>query len=121
MVNAVVESEGSPAAILIRALSPLEGVWHMRRRRGRVRADHHLCRGPGNLTRAMGITLAENRRDLTSDRLYVEDRGMGPMEVAWSTRIGIRVGTDRVWRCFARSNPSLSGPPRLNASAAASR
>ena len=35
-----------------------------------------LCRGPGNLTMAMGITLAENRLDLTGDRLFVEDRGV---------------------------------------------
>lgn len=121
MVNAVVEAEDSPAAVLIRALSPLDGVEHMRRRRGGSRADHELCRGPGNVTRAMGISLAHNRLDLTEGRLWIEDRGLGPPEVAWSTRIGIRVGADRVWRCYALENASVSGPRRLNASSAAMR
>ena len=74
LVNVVTEREGLPAAVLIRALDPLDGVQVMRRRRarpakgrrapGRVRPDSTLCRGPGNLTTAMGITLAENRLDL---------------------------------------------------------
>src|SRR6187401_559962 len=68
LVNAVTESEGFPAAVLIRALDPIEGVDLMARRRGlptRAIDDpdrrHHICRGPGNLTVAMGITLARNR------------------------------------------------------------
>src|SRR6187401_1684540 len=54
LVNAVTENEGSPAAILIRALEPLEGIETMQRRRGR-RDIADLCRGPGNLTVALGI------------------------------------------------------------------
>src|SRR5206468_2781724 len=72
LVNAVTEADGSPAAVLIRALEPLDGIDVMRRRRARrmkgrrkrSAADlslHDLCRGPGNLTMAMGITLAQNR------------------------------------------------------------
>src|SRR5262245_39625575 len=89
LVNVVTESHGSPAAVLIRALDPLDGIDVMRRRRARTtkgrrtRPDllstlpsHELCRGPGNLTMAMGITLAENRLDLLGSRLYVEDRGI---------------------------------------------
>src|SRR5499425_3166203 len=53
LVNAVTESKGSPAAVLIRALEPYEGTSLMRRRRGRRDVPvHDLCRGPGNLTRA---------------------------------------------------------------------
>src|SRR5207237_10122814 len=80
LVNAVTESHGRPAAVLIRALEPLEGVELMRQRRhvhGRSIPGHDLCRGPGNLTRALGITLVGNRVDLTGDRLYIEDRGLG--------------------------------------------
>ncbi len=66
----------------------------MRRRRGRPAiADADLCRGPGNVTKAMGITLAENRVDLTGARLFIEDRGIAAGPVAWSPRIGISVGT----------------------------
>src|SRR5260221_8694275 len=67
LVNVVTEAEGSPAAVLIRALAPIDGIDIMRRRRagamkGRKRLtrgtrlpEPELCRGPGNLTMAMGI------------------------------------------------------------------
>ena len=74
LVNAVTEPKGSPAAVLIRALDPLDGIALMARRRGTVRSPHHLCRGPGNLTRALGITLNHNRLDLTGSTLTIEDR-----------------------------------------------
>jgi DNA-3-methyladenine glycosylase len=71
-----------------------------------------LCRGPGNLTRALGITLAQNWLDLEGDALYLEDRGLAVGEVVWSPRIGIRVGTDRAWRCHVPASESVSGPRR---------
>src|SRR5262249_21382395 len=73
MMNIVTEAKGSPAAVLIRALDPIDGLEVMRRRRGVAAGDHELCRGPGNLTKAMRITLAENAADLLGTRLYLED------------------------------------------------
>jgi len=117
LVNAVTEAEGSPAAVLIRALEPLDGIETMRRRRKRRVSDHDLCRGPGNLTIAMGIGQAQNGEDLCGRRLYIEDRGLPqPEEISWGTRIGITVGTEREWRAFVRSHPSVSGRrPRQSA------
>ena len=110
LVNAVTEAEGSPAAILIRALEPLEGLTAMRRRRGRGHLlDADLCRGPGNLTVALGIGLRHNRADLTRGPLVIEDHGITPGRLAWSPRIGIRVGVERPWRCYARESASVSG------------
>ena len=119
LVNVVTEAHGSPAAVLIRALDPLDGIDVMRRRRaramkGRTRrrasalATHDLCRGPGNLTMAMGITLAENRLDLLGDRLFVEDRGIAVGPIVWGPRIGIRVGTDTPWRAWIAGHPAVS-------------
>jgi DNA-3-methyladenine glycosylase len=121
LVNAVTEPDGFPAAVLIRGLEPLEGVPAMRRRRGRTRpaasgpietAD--LCRGPGNLTVALGIGLGHNLADLTSGALRIEDHGLRPgdRELVWSPRVGIRVGTERMWRCFWKGRPGVSGRPR---------
>jgi DNA-3-methyladenine glycosylase len=124
LVNVVTEPAGSPAAVLIRALDPLEGIDLMRRRRARaakgrrraLRASaiplHDLCRGPGNVTMAMGITLAENRVDLLGDRLYLDNRGIDVGEIAWGPRIGIRVGTESPWRAWARNHPAVSGGRR---------
>jgi DNA-3-methyladenine glycosylase len=105
--------------VLIRALEPLEGEGLMRRRRARDSgrpasrlSSFDLCRGPGNLTRAMGITIEDNRRDLTSSRLRIEDRGLPRPEVIWSRRIGINVGVEAEWRVFAAASGAVSGPGR---------
>lgn len=122
LVNAVTEAKGSPAAVLIRALQPLDGIELMtkRRRIGRRSAsaeatadrpiqEAELCRGPGNLTKALGITLRENRLDLTSSRLWIEDRGLAPGRVSWGSRIGITRGTERPWRCWLDGHLAVSG------------
>jgi DNA-3-methyladenine glycosylase len=121
LMNVVTERRGAPAAVLIRSLDPLDGVDVMRRRRGRAmkgrrsRADagpldaRELCRGPGNLTMAMGITLAENRLDLVGERLFVQSRDLLVGDIAWGPRIGIRVGTEQPWRAWVRGAPAVSG------------
>jgi DNA-3-methyladenine glycosylase len=112
LVNAVTEGEGHPAAVLIRALEPLDNVGLMTKRRapdGRRIERVHLCRGPGNLTRALGISLAENRLSLSDSRLRIEDRGLSTGEVSWGPRIGIRVAAKRPWRCALVGNPFVSG------------
>ena len=123
LVNAVTEAKGSPAAVLIRALEPLDGIDAMQRRRGRRLSHHELCRGPGNLTKAMGITRAQNREDLCGSRLYIEDRGLpAPREISWGPRIGITVGTERLWRGYVLAHPSVTGPrTRVRREAAAGR
>jgi DNA-3-methyladenine glycosylase len=109
LVNAVTEAEGHPAAVLIRALSPVDGVALMHRRRGPHVAAPDLCRGPGNLTKALGIALSENQLDLVSSRLTIEDRGHAVADVSWGSRIGIRVGVEQPWRCWITGHPSVSG------------
>jgi DNA-3-methyladenine glycosylase len=108
LVNAVTEAEGAPAAVLIRALEPLDGLELMRQRRGEVETAG-LCRGPGNLTVALGISLRQNTVDLTSGPLRIEDRGIPTPGVAWSPRIGISVGTEQLWRCCWAGHNGVSG------------
>lgn len=115
LVNAVTESDGHPAAVLIRALAPVEGVRLMLKRRaadGRHIDTAALCRGPGNLTRALGITLTDNMLDLVSSRLSIEDRGLVPAGVSWGPRVGITVGVEKPWRCWITGHESVSGPRR---------
>lgn len=119
LVNAVTEPEGWPAAVLIRALEPIEGIDIMRRRRARGTswraADiplSDLCKGPGNLSRALGITLRHNTLDLTQSALRIEDRGLRDgREVCWSRRIGINVGVEHEWRCVDAGSGAVSGKP----------
>jgi DNA-3-methyladenine glycosylase len=119
LVNVVTEPEGCPAAVLIRALEPVEGIAAMRRRRSRAAKGRRrlaaaldeaaLCRGPGNVTMAMGITLAENRADLVRSRLFVEAAAGRRPAIAWGPRIGISVGTEHPWRAYVPGHPAVTG------------
>lgn len=123
LVNAVTEPEGHPAAVLIRALAPVEGHALMRRRRARgtgrpaaALTDNQLCRGPGNLTRALGIDLRHNLEDLTAASLRIEGDhgprsafGAQVPRVEWTPRIGITRGAERLWRCSVVGHPAVSG------------
>ena len=120
LFNIVTEPKLSPAAVLVRALDPLQGIDLMRRRRMRSRTarrlkgalripDRLLCKGPGNVTHAMGITLKDTGADLLGSTLYIEDRGFRIDEISWSPRIGINVGTEHPWRCYAKGHISVSG------------
>jgi len=119
LVNAVTEAEGWPAAVLIRALEPKEGIALMRRRRARggskppaALAIADLCRGPGNLTKALGIDLRQNLLDLTGSALRIEDQKTPVRPIAWSRRIGINVGVEQEWRVSAADSSAVSGPRR---------
>jgi DNA-3-methyladenine glycosylase len=113
LVNAVTGREDEPAAVLVRALAPLDGLGLMRERRtarrrpGTTMADAALCRGPGNLTVALAITGAQNRQPLDGP-LRIEDRRRAALHVAWGPRIGIRVGLDRPWRAYVPGHPAVS-------------
>lgn len=115
LVNAVTEGEGFPAAVLIRALEPFEGIDTMRRRRARQRRrrgstldDARLCSGPGNLTVALGIGPRHNWADLTTSDLAIEDHSLPKRPISWTPRIGISVGTKHRWRCIAADSKSIS-------------
>jgi DNA-3-methyladenine glycosylase len=117
LVNAVTEAEGWPAAVLIRALEPKDGIPLMRRRRAGTKrpadlAVDDLCRGPGNLTRALGIDLKQNLLDLTGSALRIEDQKDPKRPVAWSRRIGITVGVEQEWRVIAADSAAVSGSRR---------
>ncbi len=123
-INVVCEREGIAAAVLVRALEPLDGIEAMARRRGT--ADlRRIARGPGCVTRALALDRRHDGIDLVSGRVWIEgppDREGYP--VAKSPRIGIRVGVEHRWRLFLAGHPAVSGPPafnRVGAPAAAAR
>jgi DNA-3-methyladenine glycosylase len=149
LLNAVCEPEGVGAGVLIRALAPIAGLERMRARRGashpawatspgrrgrrnlgagagdrHVLADHELCSGPGKLTQALGVSLAENGGCLSSGAVRI-----GPRPAGWSdppvlegTRIGISQAVELRWRfcvagCAHVSRPRPPQPdPRLSPS-----
>lgn len=107
-LNAVTAPEEVGEAVLIRAVEPVEGVELMRHRRA-VMDDRLLTSGPGRLTQAMGITLAQNFCPLYVGRLRIV-RGdvVAPGRVVQTVRVGIRQWADKPWRFYVRDNPFVS-------------
>jgi DNA-3-methyladenine glycosylase len=111
LLNAVCEPEGVGAAVLIRALEPLEGIPLMHERRGVAREDE-LCSGPGKLTQALAIELDANGADLADGPVRIEPRpaAWDDVELVAGTRIGITKAVELPWRFCARGNPHVSRP-----------
>jgi DNA-3-methyladenine glycosylase len=106
-LNVTTEPRGVPAAVLIRAVQPVEGVEAMKRNRG-VEDKQKLGSGPGNLTKALGIDGGLNGEDMvTSRRLFIEE-GKSVEPVMTSTRVGVSAGIATRWRFFAAGNPFVS-------------
>ncbi len=102
------ERKGTPGAVLIRAVEPIDGIELMKKNRN-VADLIELTSGPGKLTKAMNIDLPLNGEDLvSSERLYLLRGPNGKITIDSSTRIGISVGFNHVWRFFARGNAFIS-------------
>jgi len=108
LLNAVAEEEGVGAAVLIRALEPLDGVELMRERRG-VARDDELCNGPGKLTQALGIGLSLNGSSLVDGPIEVLPREREP-SIAIGERIGISKAADLPWRFCDAGSRHVSRP-----------
>jgi DNA-3-methyladenine glycosylase len=126
LLNAVTEDEGVGAAVLIRALEPLEGLDLMRRRRGLER-DVDLCSGPGKLTQALGIGLSLNETSLLGDgpiSILPPPTGAPPAAIVRGERVGITRAMELPWRfCDANAARYVSQPrpPELRARAGVGR
>lgn len=113
-INVTSETEGVGAAVLVRALEPVEGLRLMELRRNTTRM-RDLCRGPGRLCQALDIDLALDGVDLLTDERVRLARPPGKApRVATSTRIGITKAADRLLRFYEPDNPFVSGPKWLS-------
>jgi len=92
-VNVVCGQPGEPAAVLIRALEPSEGLASMFCRRSKARRETDLCSGPGKLCQALAIERALDGEDLTTSRtLFIQDGNdapPGPGDIVCAARIGV--------------------------------
>lgn len=117
-VNVTSETEGAGAAVLVRAIEPLEGLQIMEERRGTTRM-RDLARGPGRLCQALDIGMQFDGVDLLRDKrlwLAVPASREVPVRrrVGKSVRVGITKAADRLLRFYERGNPFVSGPKGLS-------
>jgi DNA-3-methyladenine glycosylase len=112
-LNVVCEPEGRAAAVLVRALEPLEGERLVVRRRG-VDARERWMRGPGCVTRALGLSREHDGLDLLGGALWISDERprRGAHRVASGPRIGIRSGLSSHWRFWLADHSCVSAPRR---------
>jgi len=113
LFNAVTQPEGVPAAVLIRALEPLDGLPLMRSRRRAARRDVDLASGPGKLCAALGIDARHNRLPLRRPPIVIR-RGdlVADDAVVVTPRIGIREAVDWPLRWCVADHPCVSRVPR---------
>jgi DNA-3-methyladenine glycosylase len=110
-LNVVTGPRDYPAAVLVRAIEPVEGVAHMRRNRGRDLADDEIASGPGKLCQALAIDRRLNGIRLDGDDLWLEDPGTRPGSIVATPRIGVDYAgeyRDKPWRFFIEGSPHVS-------------
>ena len=115
LFNVVTNKREVPHAVLVRALEPLEGIPVMLKRTGKPTLDHTLTRGPGNLSRALGLHTVHTGTSLLGDEIFIADDGWRPRrsEIVATPRIGVDyAGEDAAlpYRFFIKGNPYVSGP-----------
>lgn len=119
-LNLVTERDGFPAAILIRAIEPQEGLTIIEAHRGPQQPRYNLTRGPGRVCQALSIDRDLNNYDLCGENppLWLEDApALAGEHIANSPRIGVRGDRHAVearWRYFIRGNPWVSGTKAFN-------
>src|ERR1700737_2960076 len=75
LFNVVTSDKDQPHAILIRALEPLTGIEEMLMRTGKKKLDHTLTKGPGNVSKSLGIHRHHTGTSLLSRKLFIADDG----------------------------------------------
>ncbi len=110
--NAVTRERGHGAAVLVRAVHPLDGITLMHRRRPQIRRERDLTNGPGKLCMAMGITGAMSGESLRRGPIVL--RAGDPVQdsdVVVTPRIGITHAAEWPLRYFVRDDPYVSPTP----------
>lgn len=107
--NIVTAPTGQASAVLIRAGEVVGGVAVARERRGSQVKDVDLARGPGNLARCLGLTLA----DLGADLQAPDGVRMGPpvnavSDISAGPRVGVSKAADVAWRFWVTDDPTVS-------------
>jgi DNA-3-methyladenine glycosylase len=112
-LNTITNPPGRAGCVLIRALEPLAGTAAMARRRGVPAGSPRLASGPGNVTRALALTLRDNGADLTRGALVIlPPEGPRDFAIARGPRVGITRSVDLPLRFWVAGSRFVSAGPR---------
>jgi len=115
LFNVVTNAQDIPHAILVRGAEPLKGVSVMLQRTKKFKQDHSLTRGPGNVSKALGIYTAMTGSSLQGDiiAIYEDGKRYKNEEIGITPRIGVDYAGDDAllpYRFFVKGSPYVSGP-----------
>ncbi|RYY36930.1 MAG: DNA-3-methyladenine glycosylase [Sphingobacteriaceae bacterium] len=115
MFNVVTANEGTPHAVLIRAVQPTDGVEIMQLRRSMPIVKSTITAGPGSVAKALGISRKINNYSLLSNVIWIEDRGKkyADEEIKACPRIGVAYAKEDAllpYRFYVKGNPFVSKP-----------
>jgi DNA-3-methyladenine glycosylase len=119
LFNVVTNKQETPHAVLIRALEPIKGIDVMLERTGKKKADNTLTKGPGNVSKALGISFKQHSGlSLLSKEIFIaeDDFKLAKKDVVASPRIGVDyAGEDAKlpYRFFVKGNAFVSGSRKV--------
>lgn len=113
LFNVVTNVEGTPHAVLIRAIRPTDGNEFMQQRRNKKQLNKLLTSGPGALTQALGITTTHSGLHLSDNTIWIEDSGiiLHPEQIKATTRIGVNYAQDHAlwpYRFYIKDEEHIS-------------
>lgn len=119
LFNVVTNKKDMPHAVLIRAVEPLQGIDAMLKRTGKKKPDFTLTKGPGNVSKALGISTHNSGSDLFADEIFIADDGfrLSKKEILATPRIGVDyAGEDAklLYRFIVKGNKYVSGKKNNN-------
>jgi DNA-3-methyladenine glycosylase len=119
LFNVVTNKKDIPHAVLIRAVEPMQGLNTMLERTGKKQVDYTLTKGPGNVSKALGIFTTHTGISLLSDDMYIaaDDVVVNKKDIIATPRIGVDyAGEDAKlpYRFILKGNPYVSGKPSQN-------
>ncbi len=119
LFNVVTHGKETPHAVLIRGVEPVKGVKMMQVRTGKKKLDHTLTRGPGNVSRALGIHTSHSGHSLLEKEIYLADDGFvhAKGSIVATPRIGVDyAGEDALlpYRFIVKGSPYVSGNKKQN-------
>ena len=114
LFNVVTNLQHVPHAVLIRAVEPVAGIQFMLERTGKIKAGFDLTRGPGNVSKALGISVKNIGSSLLGDDIFIADDGLKitTIDIQVSARIGVDYAAEDAllpYRFSVRNNKYVSG------------
>jgi DNA-3-methyladenine glycosylase len=114
LFNVVTNETDVPHAVLIRAAEPVIGIEEMLLRTGKQKADYTLTKGPGNVAKALGITIKNTGYSLSGNQLFIADDGFRVEEenIIATPRIGVAYAKEDallLYRFYIKNSKYVSG------------